>query len=199
MSENDKSNLRYTIGKCYIFMLAPNRNFDIDTKLSNYYEFIKVICKEHHKVSWEHDPENIKKYDGFIFEEIRSSQINEPGRIYYNQYPRASYGQLDDSCNRIITRKITDEEYELWNKNKNKNIDELNRFFLDYYLLINDPLIELYNLINKKNKKEFENEFNQLQTKLKEFDNSINISFEKIIINNKEHNVYHCIINMDNN
>lgn len=47
-------------------------------------------CVEHHKVPGEWDDE--VKYDGYVFHD-------KDGKRWNNQYPRASYGQLDDSNN----------------------------------------------------------------------------------------------------
>ncbi len=59
-------------------------------------KFIEAVCKEHHKVASEYDDkEQDKKYDGFIFE--------HEGMQAYNQYPRASYGQMGDSADRKIS------------------------------------------------------------------------------------------------
>lgn len=55
-------------------------------------EIKKLVVKEHHKVAWDQDENNEKKYDGYILED-------ETGKIWYNQYPTANFGQLDDSMN----------------------------------------------------------------------------------------------------
>lgn len=55
-------------------------------------DILEVECVEHHKVAWDQDPDQEKKYDGFVFKDGQ-------GRPWHNQYPRASYGQLDDSQN----------------------------------------------------------------------------------------------------
>jgi hypothetical protein len=59
----------------------------------------------HHKVpsEWDENPE----HDGFVLREVGSDQM------WHNQYPRAVYGQLDDSYDRIVVRKhdhVTPEE-----------------------------------------------------------------------------------------
>lgn len=80
-----------------------------------------LTVKEHHKVPWYHEPAGEKKYDGFIFTE----QLNEgKEEIWYNQYPTASYGQLDDTSDRIVFRhlehtndeitKMSNEEVDVW-------------------------------------------------------------------------------------
>lgn len=53
-------------------------------------ELIKLTCTEHHRVPGDWSDE--VQYDGFRF-------VDEKGAVWDNQYPRASYGQLDDSAN----------------------------------------------------------------------------------------------------
>lgn len=70
-----------------------------------------LTVKEHHKVSSSYEPDGEKKYDGSIFTE----QLGEgKEQIWYNQYPTASYGQLDDTSDRMVTRhsEFTKEEVE---------------------------------------------------------------------------------------
>lgn len=56
-----------------------------------------LMCVHHEKVygDWDDPEKEQPKHDGFIFEDQVTS------KIYHNQYPRASYGQLDDSNNWI--------------------------------------------------------------------------------------------------
>lgn len=58
-------------------------------------DILEVECVEHHKVAWDQDPDGKKEHDGFVFKD-------DDGRIWHNQYPRASYGQIDDSQNWVI-------------------------------------------------------------------------------------------------
>lgn len=52
----------------------------------------QLVVSEHHKVSWDQDPDGEKKYDGYVLtDKVDSSR-------WTNQYPRASYGQIDTSC-----------------------------------------------------------------------------------------------------
>lgn len=62
----------------------------------NSIEMRLLVCVEHHKVPG--DWEDEVKYDGFIFKDME-------GKEWYNQYPRASYGQLDDSQNTTVRSK----------------------------------------------------------------------------------------------
>lgn len=68
-------------------------------------KFKKLLCKEHHRVPGDWDDE--VKYDGFIFSET----IDGKEELYNNQYPRASYGQLDTSGDYKIIDHTTDDYY----------------------------------------------------------------------------------------
>lgn len=93
--------LRYEIGMEYVF--ARPVYLDRDTgkvRKSGLYdptrhdlkdiEFVLARCEEHHRVHWDQDPSEEKKYDGFVF-----SRVDGPnaGARFCNQYPSASYGQ----------------------------------------------------------------------------------------------------------
>ena len=58
----------------------------------------ELRCLEHHKVAWDQDPHGEKKHDGFVFLDETEN------RRWTNQYPTASYGQLDDSADRRVVR-----------------------------------------------------------------------------------------------
>ncbi|QVD49238.1 hypothetical protein LUCX_168 [Xanthomonas phage vB_XciM_LucasX] len=62
---------------------------------------LEAACIEHHRVAGEWDDEI--QYDGFIFQDTQ-------GQRWHNQYPRAAYGQLDDSNDHRIHRAIGEEE-----------------------------------------------------------------------------------------
>jgi hypothetical protein len=87
--------LRYNVGQVVLFVLVDFEQ-TVPRFGCSYYpwedtlkgiELLKLTCQEHHRVSGSWDDE--KKYDGFIF----TDGVNN----YNNQYPRASYGQLDTS------------------------------------------------------------------------------------------------------
>ncbi len=67
----------------------------------------KLLCKERHKVPNEHDEKNELTCDGFIFEDETTSVK------WLNQYPRASYGQIDESCDRMVFSDEPDSEESL--------------------------------------------------------------------------------------
>ena len=58
----------------------------------------QLSVKEHHKVPNYWDSVGaVKENDGYV--------LNGPdGSVWYNQYPKASYGQLDDSADRLYLR-----------------------------------------------------------------------------------------------
>lgn len=57
-------------------------------------EIIQLTCEEHHKVKWDYAEDVPESYtsDGYVFKD-------KDGRRWLNQYPSASFGQLDDSAN----------------------------------------------------------------------------------------------------
>lgn len=69
---------------------------------------LSAKCIEHHRVPGEWD--DVVQYDGFVFEEtddcVMPGHPYVAGRLWHNQYPRASYGQLDDSNDRRIRPAI---------------------------------------------------------------------------------------------
>jgi hypothetical protein len=70
-------------------------------------DVIKLTCTGHHKVPGDYD--DVIQYDGFIF-------TTDDGKIYTNQIPRASYGQLSDASDNIINRQLLDSEYQFSSK-----------------------------------------------------------------------------------
>lgn len=64
-------------------------------------ELLELTCEKHERVAGEWDDE--VQYDGFIFRDA-------DGKEWHNQYPRAAYGQLDDSQDWIVrSAEVTDE------------------------------------------------------------------------------------------
>jgi hypothetical protein len=109
--------LRYTVGSTYLFIsINFTRNTPrwgsvflpwIDTL--NSIDIKKLTCKEHHKVAWDQDPKNDKEHDGFIFTEEKSKHASGQ---WFNQYPAAGYGQLNDSANWRVAPDLTVAEIE---------------------------------------------------------------------------------------
>ena len=58
-------------------------------------ELIRLTVVEHHKVPGEWS--DALEYDGYVLRD-------DNGALWYNQYPYASYGQLDDSYDRVFRR-----------------------------------------------------------------------------------------------
>lgn len=104
--------MRYTVNEHTLFV---NIDFTMgDLRYGNLYlpwhdklnkiTIRKLLCKEHHKVPDCHDPNQELKHDGFIFVD---ETTDAP---WYNQYPSASYGQIDDSNNwRVRNADITSD------------------------------------------------------------------------------------------
>ena len=152
--------LRFTVGEEYIFLVfhatfvqhgpdgkafwrtshAPNR--DILKEIRS----MKLKCKSHHRVPihyYENDPES--KADGFIFVD------ESTGEEWYNQYPKASYGQLDDSNDRYILRaKIFTD-----NKSEAEAFSAMSRdeqdFFMAHWVLATNSFDDIQYSINTLN------------------------------------------------
>lgn len=99
--------MRYSVGQIALYMFTEfvpknlrfnNLYYPWEDELVKIH-FKKLVCKEHHRVPGSWDDE--VKYDGFIFSET----VDGKETLFNNQYPRASYGQLDDSAD----WKIIDE------------------------------------------------------------------------------------------
>ena len=117
----------------------------------------KLTVKEHHRVlnQWANENE-VPDCDGFILSD-------EEGKIWHNQYPRASYGQLSDAGDRMFWSKDGFQEH----KKGITGIPLEMRLVTDYAMSLhegiesfpNDELTparkELFNCIEKKLKDEF--------------------------------------------
>lgn len=108
--------LRFTVGEVYWFArtLYTNKPMKESSFASIYMpwyhdldkiEFLPLLCKEHHKVAWDQDPKEEKTCDGFIF--VSPTDEND---IWYNQYPSACYGQLDDTNDRVVFKHYETSE-----------------------------------------------------------------------------------------
>lgn len=84
-----------------------------------------LTVDEHHKVPnhWETDPEK-KDCDGYICRDPE-------GVIWLNQYPRASYGQLSDNCDREFEYNLNGLDEKL----VSELIDEEDKYPLRYEML----------------------------------------------------------------
>lgn len=123
--------MRYNLGQSYIFVKSSfkkgstprmsNLFFpweDTDLKL----DFIKLTCKSVHAVSGAYDDD--LKCQGFIFEDANKNE-------WYNQYPRASYGQLDDSWDgRVLSAK--GEEHYAYYTDITRFLDNIDRGIADF-------------------------------------------------------------------
>lgn len=102
--------MRYNVSESYLFIFIDFQK--IKPRFGNIYhpweDILKSIqikkfeCNEHRKVPGTYEDEI--KYDGFIFSEGDS--------IWYNQYPRASYGQTtDDNDWRLYNSDTSDKNW----------------------------------------------------------------------------------------
>ena len=105
--------MRYQVGSDYYFIHVAYTAGDSAVRMTDLFlpwqdelheiRVRKLTCKEHHKVPGDWDDE--KKYDGFIF-------VDEDGAQWNNQYPVASYGQIDTSRDRFVQKAHADEEID---------------------------------------------------------------------------------------
>lgn len=116
------SNLRYEQSKTYPFvhckfkrLLTKRNGEDVWSRASQLglyrpwedeqkllsLKAVNMLCAEHHKVAWDQDPTGEKKHDGFIFFELPLVPRN-PLKRWFNQYPRASYGQLSTDADHYL-------------------------------------------------------------------------------------------------
>jgi hypothetical protein len=123
-------NLRYTPGHAYAFARIHYRHKgESVVRKSGLYDpkehdfvaidIVLLQCERSERVHWEFDDKREKKYDGFIFREVRAEN---DGRVFHNQYPVAHFGQLDDSANYLAKPARTEER--IAELNKIKQIDK---------------------------------------------------------------------------
>lgn len=131
--------MRFNLNETYVFFMyqiqftghktpipKPHAfpTLDLDCEILDV-KFIEAKCVEHHKVGWDQDPESEKKYDGFVFE--------YDGMKGHNQYPCASYGQMSDGADRMVS--FMHHYYESLGQSFEK-LDELDVYF-EYQLFSN--------------------------------------------------------------
>lgn len=66
-------------------------------------EVVNLTCVSEHAVAWDQDPKGEKNNKGYLF-------TDDAGNKWANQYPTASYGQLDDSADRVVRRHFETSE-----------------------------------------------------------------------------------------
>lgn len=110
--------------------------------------FKTLIVKEHHKVAWEFDQNNEKKYDGFVL----SSKDNE---VYYNQYPQASYSQTSSDYDYAFVLNDEEDYHTIWD--------------LTFYLKFLSNLLFVISLSGKKEQDKYDLINNHLNFILDEF------------------------------
>jgi hypothetical protein len=91
--ENNAKTGRYSVGQKYLFYTYRYNDGSCSTLITQAdpketkLEIISLECMEEHEVPVEYSEDTTK---GYIFKD-------QEGRIYHNQYPVASYGQMDTS------------------------------------------------------------------------------------------------------
>ncbi|HWT40247.1 MAG TPA: hypothetical protein VN081_03175 [Dongiaceae bacterium] len=119
MSENkiEGKGARFTTGKDYFFI-----NVDFKKGAGSFFplfqpwlgdtitkiDIVKLHCDECHSVKWRYDDkEDSKDFEGFVF-------TDSTGARWFNQYPLADFGQLDDSANWLATREKPSSDQDPW-------------------------------------------------------------------------------------
>lgn len=166
--------MRFTIGKTYTFsrvlFTQGERRY-----LGNVYmpwegdvlkriEAMNLTCIEHHKVTNGYSDK--KDCDGFVFKD-------EYGRIWDNQYPTASYGQLDDTNDRVVFIRTDDKEIFEWDGDeikrdangrsiiKNQKLyDQFEDGYDHRWELCTVGLDKIYRALNQKEDRIFQPAFN---------------------------------------
>lgn len=101
--------MRYQIGQ-KIVVIA----FDFEKRIPGYqFPFMhsdepvrnillkELTVTEQHEVAWDQDPEEKKEHTGYLL-------TDSDGKVWSNQYPTASYGQLDNSEDTAFRRYSED-------------------------------------------------------------------------------------------
>lgn len=117
--------MRYTVGKKYPFILIQHELYLTVDDRQVHLRYVDcpgrpylpweegatllgialrmLTCAEHHKVPNEWDEKNELTCDGFVFKD------ESDNTVWYNQYPRASYGQISDTNDRRVRLHEPDE------------------------------------------------------------------------------------------
>jgi hypothetical protein len=96
-----KSERNENEGLCFGPWVSEPHIFNVTENVQ--FEIVELTVTEHHKVSWEYDTENKLDCDGFKL-------IDAKNIVWHNQFPKASYGQMTDSQDRIFNRRDELEE-----------------------------------------------------------------------------------------
>ena len=112
--ETNQTTGRFHIGQeIYVVATVINGRNTINTTLGTVhgdqptFHFKKLTVTEHHKVSDQWAYRESRVYDGYI--------LTDGEDIYFNQYPSAKYGQLNDSGDHLFKKQpcidATSEQY----------------------------------------------------------------------------------------
>ena len=108
---------RFDIGEKYVFLaekfqakdLRMSRRFHPWCDEFHRWEIAILECISQHDVPGEWDDEI--KYKGYKFKLVWTNvEVIPKDALWYNQYPRASYGQLDTSADYYASPVVTDKE-----------------------------------------------------------------------------------------
>ena len=98
---------------------------------------VELEVKEHHKVPYKFDTDNKLDYDGYLLQD-------EKGRLWSNQYPRASYGQI--SC-------IGDYRFSRYYPSFAEFMKTADKGGILECHLLTDSVEEVYRFLNKEESK----------------------------------------------
>ena len=159
-------------------------------------EVVNITCVSEHAVAWDQDPKGEKNNKGYLF-------TDDAGNKWANQYPTASYGQLDDSADRIVIRYFETPELLICGKNGEALKDSDNKYvrkegteelwaifdsqFWSPFTLAETVLGSLYRGINSKvgfeldHKEQLRDYMEDVIKKVEQYSNK-KVSFEPLII-----------------
>lgn len=131
--------MRYEVGKTYAFVKVTFINRDTTRWVSSLYmpsvhvlesvdvRGLKVTKHERVPSAW--GPDDKLDYDGFLLEEVVGKDV---GQVWKNQWPTASYGQLDDSADKVVTRHVTTDDWDILGEaEKNARVTLATEHFTD--------------------------------------------------------------------
>lgn len=113
-AQSPARSLRYSPGLRYIFIHIEYERATDRPSIGMYFpghdkiekfRVEELECAEHHKVGWAEGGGDDKPYDGFIFKDP------DDGEEWHNQFPAASYGQLNDSADWLLS-PVNHRQYE---------------------------------------------------------------------------------------
>lgn len=143
--------MRYTLGQKLYGVHFVTASFVNDAYSNQWYSksylhtedpvvkitLVELEVKEHHKVPYKFDTDNKLDCDGYLLQD-------EKGRLWSNQYPRASYGQI--SC-------IGDYRFSLYYPSFAEFMKTVDKGGILECHLLTDSVEEVYRFLNKEESK----------------------------------------------